>query len=81
MSDDLVKRLRDLNTFEWHARPATTKEVCFDAAARIEKLEAALRSVPKIVEFGFEHYKGCVDIKITREVELFVQKALEGKDG
>ena len=47
---------------------------------RIEELEAALRSVPKIVEFGFEHYKGCVDIKITREVKLFVQKALEGKD-
>jgi hypothetical protein len=49
-------------------------------ADRIEKLEAALRSVPKIVEFGFENYKGCVDIKITREVRLFVQKALEGKD-
>jgi len=50
------------------------------AANRIEELEAALRSVPKIVEFGFEHYKGCVDIKITREVKLFVQKALGEKD-
>ena len=39
MSDDLVKRLRELNTFEWHARPATTKEVCFEAANRIKKLE------------------------------------------
>ena len=42
MTDDLVKRLRELNTFEWHARPATTKETCFAAADRIEKLEAQL---------------------------------------
>jgi len=39
MTDDLVKRLRELNTFEWHARPATTKEICFAAADRIEHLE------------------------------------------
>lgn len=39
MTDDLVKRLRELNTFEWHARPATTKETCFTAADRIEELE------------------------------------------
>ena len=45
MSDDLVKRLRSLNTFEWMARPATTKETCFAAADRIEKLEAALRQL------------------------------------
>jgi len=37
--DDLVKRLRELNTFEWHARPATTKEICFAAANRIKHLE------------------------------------------
>jgi hypothetical protein len=36
MSDDLVKRLRELNTFEWHARPATSKEACFAAADSIE---------------------------------------------
>ena len=45
MTDDLVKRLRELNTFEWHARPATTKETCFAAADRIQKLEAALDDV------------------------------------
>ena len=45
MTDDLVARLRELNTFEWHARPATTKETCFAAADRIEGLEYALRSI------------------------------------
>ena len=45
MTNDLVKRLRELNTFEWHARPATTKETCFAAADRIEGLEYALRSI------------------------------------
>jgi hypothetical protein len=39
MTDDLVKRLRELNTFEWHARPATTKETCFAAADRIEWMQ------------------------------------------
>jgi hypothetical protein len=42
MSNDLSNQLRSLNTFEWMARPATTKQICFDAADRIEKLEAAL---------------------------------------
>ena len=42
MSNDLSNQLRLLNTFEWMARPATTKQICFDAADRIEKLEAAL---------------------------------------
>jgi len=74
MSNDLVKRLRE------KAFRTETYELVNAAADRIETLEAALRSVPKIVEFGFEHYKGCVDIKITREVKLFVQKALEEKD-
>ena len=46
---DLVKRLRELNTFEWHARPATTKEACFAAADRIEKLEAALRQIKDLL--------------------------------
>jgi hypothetical protein len=39
MSNDLSNQLRSLNTFEWMARPATTKQICFDAADRIEKLE------------------------------------------
>ena len=74
MTDDLVKELRFWNG------SYKSDEKMKRAADRIEKLEEALRLVPKIVEFGFEHYKGCVDIKITREVKLFVQKALEGKD-
>jgi len=45
MTDDLVKRLRELNTFEWHARPATTKGICFEAADRIEKLEAGINAL------------------------------------
>jgi len=49
MTNDLVTRLRKLNTFEWHARPATTKKTCFAAADRIEVLEAALREVKKII--------------------------------
>jgi len=48
VTDDLVKRLRKLNTFEWHARPATTKETYFAAADRIEELEAALRFIANI---------------------------------
>ena len=47
MTDNLVTRLRELNTFEWHARPATTKETCFAAAARIEELEQALEYYAK----------------------------------
>jgi hypothetical protein len=72
MSDDLVKRLRELNTFEWHARPATTKEVCLEAANRIEKLEAALRAI--IVH---------CEVPAPPNVEalkMFARKALEGKD-
>jgi hypothetical protein len=49
MTDDLVERLRELNTFEWHARPATTKETCFAAADRIEQLEAALRTIDNAI--------------------------------
>ena len=74
MTDDLVKELRF-----WNGGYKSDEKMA-KAADRIEELEAALRSVPKIVEFGFGNYKGCVDIKITREVKLFVQKALEGKD-
>ena len=74
MSDDLVKELRFWNG------GFKSDEKMKRAADRIEKLEEALRLVPKIVEFGFGNYKGCVDIKITREVKLFVQKALEGID-
>jgi hypothetical protein len=66
MTDDLVERLRELNTFEWHARPATTKETCFAAADHIEKLEAALR------EIIYNFFDGARICEIAR-------KALEGE--
>ena len=56
MTDDLVKRLRELNTFEWHARPATTKETCFAAADRIEELNRAVLDLTQYVssaDLGF----------------------------
>ena len=76
MSDDLVKRLRELNTFEWHARPATTKEICFAAADRIEKLEAALRDV---LLWG-NHCEACDYDDDWAKIEERARKALEGKD-
>ena len=78
MTDDLVKRLRELNTFEWHARPATTKGICFEAADRIEELEGAL-----------SHYAcGCKEDKCTPEKPRYrdlkcgwpARQALEGKN-
>jgi len=45
MTDDLSNQLRSLNTFEWMARPATTKQICFDAADNIEKLVEALADI------------------------------------
>ena len=69
MSNDLSNQLRLLNTFEWMARPATTKQICFDAANRIEKLEAALRTVKE------EHGYG-LPLETTRMIDA----ALEGKD-
>ena len=63
MSDDLVKRLRDpfyTPSLKSHA----------EAADRIEKLEAALRSIAA---------NACCDS--CREAALVARKALEGKDG
>ena len=54
MSNDLSNQLRSLNTFEWMARPATTKQICFDAADRIEKLETALREITTKDLFGMD---------------------------
>ena len=73
MSNDLSNQLRSLNTFEWMARPATTKQICFDAADRIEKLEAALQAIIKRAEFRNSEYVTDVVCRIARE-------ALEGKD-
>ena len=56
MSNDLSNQLRSLNTFEWMARPATTKQICFDAADHIEKLEAALREIAQTVTIKDENW-------------------------
>ena len=72
MSNDLSNQLRSLNTFEWMARPATTKQICFDAANRIERLEAALREIGD-----------CCTLPAQNDFEMreIACKALEGKDG
>ena len=75
MSNDLVKRLRELNTFEWHARPATTKEACFAAADRIEKLEAALAHIYAWYPVSVSHPAQTIE-----DIREFARKALEGKD-
>ena len=72
MSNDLSNQLRSLNTFEWMARPATTKQICFDAADRIEKLEAALREI--IIHCDVPAPPNAEALK------MFARKALEGKD-
>ena len=76
MSNDLSNQLRSLNTFEWMARPATTKQICFDAANRIEKLEAALIAIKAM------HHDGGIDDLQERDDRTYcmVCDALEGKD-
>ena len=67
MNDELVKRLR------WRAESNANclcgNPVCDEAADRIEKLEAALRSIAA---------NACCDS--CREAALVARKALEGKD-
>ena len=75
MSNDLSNQLRLLNTFEWMARPATTKQICFDAADRIEKLEAALREIADGSRDADKSY-----VSLFHEIQSEARKALEGKD-
>jgi hypothetical protein len=70
MTNDLSNQLRLLNTFEWHARPATTKETCFAAADRIEKLEAALREIALHPD----------PYLYNDEMAIIARKALEGEN-
>jgi hypothetical protein len=82
MTDDLVKRLRELNTFEWHAKPATTKETCFAAADLIEKLETALQEIADI--HPFKDPEGDISVKslvdLVFHINITARRALEGKD-
>ena len=65
MSDDLVKRLREVK--DWWREPGRTAE---QAADRIEALEKALRSIAA---------NTCCDK--CQEAALVARAALEGKNG
>jgi hypothetical protein len=71
MTEDLVKRLRDMCGRDGilAIRDIYDHDVA-EAADRIEKLEAALRSIAA---------NACCDS--CREAALVARKALEGKDG
>ena len=79
MSNDLSNQLRSLNTFEWMARPATTKQICFDAADRIEKLEAVTKDDAKWLAAYHKwcEMNGCAP---SSSDLISARKALEGKD-
>ncbi|CAB4172667.1 hypothetical protein UFOVP937_44 [uncultured Caudovirales phage] len=69
MTDDLVKRLRSLGSAGPGRISFLASEDAMKAADRIEKLEAALRSIAA---------NACCDS--CREAALVARKALEGKD-
>jgi len=55
MSDDLVKRLRNNCSCNFLSTPCGAEEECrnaFEAADRIEKLEAAMREILSFGEWG-----------------------------
>ena len=74
MSDDLVKRLRELacNCYDAEVIEAG-KDAMDEAASRIEKLEAALRDIIDRAEYRMGHY-------VTDAVCAIARKALEGQD-
>ncbi len=69
MTDDLVKRLRSIGSAGPGRISFLASEDAMKAADRIEKLEAALRSIAA---------NACCDS--CREAALVARKALEGKD-
>jgi len=68
MTDDLVKRLRDLSYNQGHDLPDR-------AADRIEKLEAALREIANMHELSVSDYNG-----MWWTYQRVARKALEGKN-
>lgn len=76
MSDDLVKRLRfgvaldEQGDVSW-----CNQEAMFNAADRIEKLEAALREIANGQRDADKSYA-----ELLAEVRIEARKALEGKD-
>jgi hypothetical protein len=69
MTDDLVKRLRDLSYNQGHDLPDR-------AAARIERLELALAHI-----YAWYPISVSEPIKTIKEISIYARKALEGKDG
>jgi hypothetical protein len=67
MTDDLVKRLRE------KAFRTETADLLDEAAARIEKLEDALRRIIDRAEYRMGHH-------VTDAVCAIAREALEGKD-
>jgi len=67
MSDDLVKRLRQIGEGTYVGAVSDDRKAAKEAASRIEKLEAALREIT-------------VTFWDRKEIEQIVIKALEGKD-
>ena len=66
MTDDLVKRLRE----DWTPIYGGCVGTMFEAADRIEKLEAALRDL-------CDKWECCT---VLEAMQRFARKALEGKD-
>ena len=85
MSDDLVKRLRNNCSCNFESTPCGAEEECrnaFEAADRIEKLEAALREVSSVskvyVADGNDMAKALTSLLHShRKIAL---AALEGKE-
>jgi len=67
MTDDLVKRLRQIGEGAYINAVSDDRKAAKEAASRIEKLEAALREIT-------------VTFWDRKEIEQIVIKALEGKD-
>ena len=65
MSDDLVKRLREADIYDYDS----ANEICNEAAARIEALQAALR-----------FYAEYTPVFSQQDFRAVARAALEGKD-
>jgi len=78
MSDDLVKRLRDAADRAKREYPEVfrvSEEITYEAADRIEKLEAALREIADGPRDADKSY-----VSLFYEIQSEARKALEGKD-
>jgi len=78
MSDDLAKRLRyaaDRAKKEYPEVFRVSEEIAYEAADRIEKLEAALAHI-----YAWYPISVSGPIQTIHEIRDYARKALEGKD-